>query len=114
VPVDLNKPSNEFFRESEEMFNKIERTSSEYRRLMDQNSFDTRDHGFPYLNSDRCAQAWVAIYDEVHATIEWIGDAGLRQNYALWIETSDRRETGMLENINSYCVNCPLAHGVLL
>ncbi|WP_431796692.1 hypothetical protein SGO26_10530 [Cupriavidus metallidurans] len=102
VPVDLNKPSDEFFRESEEMFKKVERTSPEYRRLMDQNCVDTRDHGFLYLNSDRCAQAWAAIYDEVRATIEWIGDDRLRQIYALWSETNDRRETGMLEKINSY------------
>lgn len=114
VPVDLNKPSDEFFRKSEEMFKKVERTSPEYRRLMDQNSLDTRDHGFPYLNSDRCAQAWAAIYDEVRATVEWIGDARLRQIYALWSETNDRRETGMLENINGYCIRSALSHGVLL
>ncbi|OWT65550.1 hypothetical protein [Candidimonas nitroreducens] len=114
VPVDLEKPSDEFFRKSEEMFKKVERTSSVYRRLVDQNSLDTRDHGFPYLNSDRCAQAWAAIYDEVRATVEWIGDAGLRQIYALWCETNDHRETGILENINGYCIRCALSRGVLL
>lgn len=114
VPVDLSKPSDEFFSESKEMFKKVERTSHEYRRLMDQYSFDTRDHGFPYLNSDRCAQAWAAIYDEVRATIEWIGDARLRQIYALWSETNDRRETGMLENIDGYCMRGALSCGVLL
>jgi hypothetical protein len=46
VPVDLKRPSDEFFRDSEEMFKKVERTSHDYRRLMDQNSLDTRDHGF--------------------------------------------------------------------
>src|SRR3546814_1941224 len=35
VPVDLNKPSDEFFRNSKEMFMKIERTSLEYRRLIE-------------------------------------------------------------------------------
>ncbi len=114
VPVDLNKPSGEFFRESEEMFKKVERTSSEYRHLMDQNSLDTRDHGFPYLNSDRCAQAWAAIYDEVRATVKWIDDARLLQVYALWSETNGRREMGMIENINGYCIRCAFSHGVLL
>ncbi|SAL81743.1 hypothetical protein AWB67_05927 [Caballeronia terrestris] len=114
VPVDLNKPSDEFFRESEEMFTEVERTSRAFRRLIDQNSLDTRDHGFPYLNSDRCAQAWAAIYDEVRATVERINDARLRQIYALWSETNHRRETGMLENINGYCIGGALSHGVLL
>jgi hypothetical protein len=114
VPVDLNKPSDEFFRNSEEMFKKVERTSPDYRRLMDQNSLDTRDHGFPYLNSDRCAQAWADIYHEVLETVEWIGDTSLRQIYDLWSETNDRRETGMLESINRYCVRRALSDGVLL
>lgn len=114
VPVDLNKPSDLFFRKSEEMFKQVERTSPQYRRLMDQNSLDTRDYGFPYLNSDHCTQAWAAIYDEVRATVEWMGDVRLRQIYALWSETNDRRETGMLENINGYCVHSALSHGVLL
>lgn len=114
VPVDLNKPGDGFFRKAEEMFNKVDRTSPEYRRLVDQNSRNTRDQGFPYLNSECCAQAWAAIYDEVRATIEWIGDPSLRQIYALWSETNDRRETGMLENINEYCIRCTLAHGVFL
>jgi len=114
VPVDLNKPSDEFFRKSEEMFKKVGRTSPDYRRLMDQNSLDTRDYGFPYLNSDRCAQAWADIYHEVLETVEWIGDTSLRQIYDLWSETNDRRETGMLENINGYCVHRALSDGVLL
>ena len=114
VPVDLNKPSDEFFRNSEEMFKKVEKTSADYRRLMDQNSLDTRDHGFPYLNSDRCARAWADIYKEVLATVEWIGDIRLRQFYDLWSETNGRRESGMLESINSYCGRRELSHGVLL
>ena len=114
VPVDLNRPSDEFFRNSEEMFKKVERTSPDNRRRMDQNSSDTRDNGFLYLNSDRCARAWADIYDEVLATVEWIGDTRLRQIYDLWSETKSRRETGMLENINGYCVRRAPSHGVLL
>ncbi|MCF8199683.1 MAG: hypothetical protein K9J42_13010 [Sulfuritalea sp.] len=114
VPVDLNKPSDEFFRNSEEMFNRVEKTSACYRRLMDQHSLDTRNHGFPYLNSDRCAQAWADIYNEVLETIEWIGDIRLRQFYAHWSDTNSCRESGMLESINTYCVYHELSHGVLL
>jgi len=112
VPVDLNKPNEGFFSESEEMFRKVERTSSEYRLLIDQNKRDTRDYGFPYLNSDRCVQAWMDIYDEMRATVEWIGDERLQRIYVLWNEVNDRRETRMLENINRYCSYCALSHGV--
>lgn len=114
VPVDLNKPTGEFFRNSEEMFKKVEKTSLDYRRLVDQNTLDAHHLGFPYLNSARCAQAWADIYNEVLATVEWIGDKRLRQFYDLWTETNDRRERGMLESIHGYCVHRGLSHGVLL
>ncbi|GEM_PF-3464666 len=114
VPVDLDKPSDEFFQKSKELFDKVERTSVAYRRLVDQHSQATRDHGFPYLNSDRCAQAWAAIYDEMRATVEWIGDAKLQRCYALWSETHDRRETGILEKINGYCSRTALTQLVFL
>jgi hypothetical protein len=114
VPVDLHRPSDEFFRNSREMFNKVERTSPDYRLLMDRHSLDTRVHGFPYLNSDRCAQAWADIYGEMLTTIKWIGDVQLRQFYDLWSETNDRRDTGMLENIDDYCVRHTLPHAVFL
>jgi hypothetical protein len=77
VPLDLDKPSEDFFSNSKDMFRKVERTSPDYRRLVDQNSLDTLEFGFPYLNSDRCAQAWEGIYNEAHATVEWIGDTKL-------------------------------------
>ena len=114
VPVDLDKLGEEFFSNSEDMFKKVARTSSDYRRLVDQNSLDTLELGFPYLISDRCAQAWEGIYNEALATVEWIRDTKLRQTYDLWNQTNDDRETGMIENIESYCIRHVPAHGVFL
>ncbi len=114
VSVDLDKPGEEFFSNSKDMFKKVARTSPDYRRLVDQNSLDTLEFGFPYLNSDRCAQAWEGIYNEALATVEWIRDTKLRQTYDLWNRTNDDRETGMIENIESYCIRRVPAHGVFL
>jgi len=114
VPVDLDKPDEDFFRNSKDMFKKVARTSFDYRRLVDQNSLDTLELGFPYLNSDRCAQAWEGIYSETLATVNWIGDTKLRQTYDLWNRTNDDRETIMIENIESHCIRQVPAHGVLL
>lgn len=114
VPVDLDKPGEEFFSNSEDMFKKVARTSPDYRRLVDQNSLDMLELGFSYLNSDRCAQAWEGIYNEALATVEWIGDTKLRQTYDLWNQTNTDRETGMIENIESYCISHVPAHGVFL
>lgn len=114
VPVDLDKPSNEFFSLCEDMFKKVARTSPDYRRLVDQNRLDTLELGFPYLNSDRCAEAWECIYKEALEALEWIGDSKLRQTYDLWNKTNEERETGMIANIESYCVRHVLARGVFL
>lgn len=114
VPVDLDKPSEEFFRNSEDVFKKVARTSPDYRRLADQNSLDTLELGFPYLNSDRCAQAWEDIYNEALATVKWIGDPKLRQTFDLWSQTNGDREDRMIENIESYCIRHVPAHGLFL
>jgi hypothetical protein len=114
VPVDLDKPGEEFFSDSEDMFKKVARTSSDYRRLVDQNGRNTLELGFPYLNSDRCAQAWECIYNEALATVEWIGDTKLRQTYDLWNQTNGDREIAMIENIENYCIRHVPVQGVFL
>lgn len=114
VPVDLDKPGYEFFSLCEDMFKKVARTSPDYRRLADQYSQDTLELGFPYLNSDRSAQAWEDIYNEAFATVEWIGDLTLRQAYDLWNQKHRDREAAMIEKIEGYCIRHAPAHGVFL
>jgi hypothetical protein len=114
VPVDLDKPGDEFFSSSEDLFKKVAMTSPDYRRLVDKNSQDTLEFGFPYLNSDRCAQAWEDIYIEALATVEWIGDLKLRKIFDLWNQKNRDRETAMIENIESHCIRHAPVNGVFL
>jgi hypothetical protein len=113
-PVDLAKPEQKFFDDTKDMFRAIERTSSDYRRLIDRHSDETRAGGFHYLNSDRCIQAWTDIYREVLATIEWTGDRRLREFYDLWSRTNERRDREMMENIVLYSTRNTVARGVFL
>jgi hypothetical protein len=114
VPVDLDKPGEDFFQESMETFNKVERTSSIYRRLLDQHHLDTKNHGFTYLNSDRCGQVWAEIYKETFETLEWIGDARLLKIYAQWKKVNDVREARMLEKIIKHSIENTPNRSVLL
>ncbi len=114
VPVDLDKPGEDFFQKSMEMFNKVERTSSIYRRLLDQHHLDTKNHGFAYLNSERCDQMWTEIYKETFEALKWIGDARLREIYAHWKKVNDDRETAMLEKIISHSIENTPIRSVLL
>lgn len=114
IPVDSKQPSSEFLKKSREMFNKVERTSSVYRHLVDQHSLDTRNHGFSYLNSAHCEHAWTYIFREVFETIEWIGEPNLQLIYKSWREINEQRESVMFENISKHIVNSEATQGVLL
>ena len=114
VPVDLAEPEQRFFDNAKDMFAAVERTSSDYRRMMDNLSVDILAGGFPYLNSDRCSQSWADIYREVQATIEWTGERRLRETYDLWNHTNELREREMMKNIAIFCARNSIACGVFL
>jgi hypothetical protein len=102
IPVDLAQPEEIFFQAAQEMFEKVERTSPAYRRLVDQHSLDTYFGGFSYLNSDRCIQAWVDIREEVSATLDWIRDPRLHEVHGRWQVQNELRDTAMATHIAHY------------
>jgi len=114
VPVDLAKPEGAFFRSSRDMFEKVERTSPDYRRMMDRHSYDTHSDGFPYLNSGRCIEAWTAIRGEVLDTLDWINEPRLREIYDRWKRQNTLRDTEMVENIADCAVHYGFVHAVFL
>lgn len=114
IPVDLSKPDDSFFRNAQEMFDKVERTSSDYRRMMDIHSLNTRLDGFPYLNSDRCIQAWIDIRSEILATLNWVRDPRLHQIFNQWNIQNELRESEMVKNIADVAVYNDFVHGVFL
>ena len=114
TPVDLAKPQQKFFDDAKDMFGIVERTSPDYCRLVDRHSVETREGGFPYLNSDRCIQTWEDINRELLATIEWTGDRRLRELYDLWSHTNERRDREMMRNIALYSARTAVARGVFL
>ncbi len=114
VPVDLDEPSEDFFRQAGEMFVKVEHTSAPYRQLIDQQSSAVRDGGFAYLNSERCQQVLADIHKETLDTLAWTRNEGLKEIYEHWIQVNDLREKTMLANIYRYCEGCPLTSGALL
>lgn len=102
LPVDLAEPNAAFFRDSEEMFGKVERTSAVYRQLVDLHATETRERGFAYLNSTDCIKAWSAIHREVLGALEWMGQTDSHEAYARWCKQNDLREDAMLDAIESY------------
>lgn len=114
VPVDLPKPEDSFFRDYEEVSRAIERTSPEFRRLMDLNTDRTRRGGFTYLNSDECIQAWAHIYREELETIEYIRNSRLSEIYAQVRDLTERRDLEMLRNIRAYCASTARICGAFL
>lgn len=115
VPVDLQIQSSDFSDDNNRyLFRRVEAESREYCRLVDSNSANQRDRGFPYLNSEQSRVLWSNIYREIESSIKRMGDVRLAGIYKSWVELNDRRENTMLENILHYCRENTFDRGVFL
>lgn len=115
VPVDLPTPEESFFRDWQYMDRRITATSYVYRQLIDENTANIAKCGFAYLNSERCRDAWSAIYEAMEFAIQRLShDTRLPMIYEAWRRTNGLRDEAMLQGINTHCSQNPLATGVLL
>ncbi len=114
LAVDLAEPNAAFFRDSEEMFGKVERTSAAYRQLVDLHAAETFERGFAYLNSTDCIKSCSAIHREVLGTLEWMGQTDSHVAYARWCKQNDLREGAMLDAIERYAAVSSHSEAVFL
>jgi hypothetical protein len=114
VPVDSPTPDAEFFRNNKTLFEWVEDKSHVYRHLIDLHSRRVSAYGFAYLNSEYCDTLWEELYAEVRNTVEKMGDTRMRELHDLWINTIERRDKEMMENILDYCRPKSFGRGVFL
>jgi hypothetical protein len=114
VSVDSPEPDDSFFQGWDEVTRAIERTSPEFRRLMDLNTDRICRGGFAYLNSDEHIQTCADIQREERETIEYIGILRLCDIYAEVRDVIERRELEMLANIRAHCASTAQACGAFL
>jgi len=114
VPVDLPTPEDTFFRQNQDLFERIERTSPEYCRLVDWHSQYVRAYGFAYLNSDHCSKLFSELHEAMLSAIRELADNRLAERYQLWRSTNELRDLEMMKNIEEYCQNNASDNGVLL
>lgn len=114
IAVDSPEPECAFFQDWQDASRVIERTSPEYRRLMDFHTDRLSREGFAYLNSDSCIQAWTDIYREERETIRYIGASRFQEIYARVRSLNERREKEMLRKIHDYCASGAPSCSVLL
>src|SRR3989475_6755392 len=70
IPVDLPTPDEDFFTKYRDLNRRIERTSRDYRRLVDRHSQNVTAHGFAYLNSKDCSDLFSQLHEAMLAAIE--------------------------------------------
>jgi hypothetical protein len=115
VPVDLPTPTGDFFSNLEELRRRISQVSPEYRRLIKWDEDCIREYGFAYLNSERCSELWVRVYEDMVSAIKWMNnDLRLCAIYESWKKTNDLRENAWIENIQKYCRGNVFEKGVFL
>src|SRR5436189_2424507 len=104
IPVDLPTPEGDFFANDRDLHRRIERTSPDYRRLVDWHSQNVTAHGFAYLNSKDCSDLFSQLHEAMLAAIEKDVDHRLlAEVYDLWIRTNELRDKGMMKNIENHC-----------
>lgn len=115
VPVDLPTPDESFFRDWQYLDRRITATSPAYRQFVDENTTNIAKHGFLYLNSERCRDAWTAIYKAMEMAIQRLShDTRLPMIYEAWRRTNGLRDAAMLQGISTHCSQKPSVTGVLL
>jgi hypothetical protein len=115
VPVDLPTPDEAFFRNFRYLDRRIVATSPAYCQLVDQNSHDIAVYGFPYLNSERCSDAWANIYEAMQEAVQRLKhDTSLGVILETWKHTNELRDRAMLAGMDDWCLRCPFEVGVLL
>ena len=114
VPVDLPTPPPEFFLHHDELCRRVRRLSAQYRQLMQLDEDGMRESGFAYLNSERCSEIWSCIYKDILSSIDWMKASELGSFFDSWIETNNRRDVAMMENIDRYCHQKTFNRGVFL
>src|SRR6266699_4307817 len=104
IPVDLPTPDEDFFAKHRDLNRRIERTSPDYRRLVDWHSQNVSAHGFAYLNSKDCSDLFSQLHEAMLAAIEKdVAHRLLAEVYDLWIRTNELRDKGMMKNIENHC-----------
>lgn len=114
IPVDAAEPRKEVSDNDKHLFTLIERTSPEYRRLIDMHTAETLAGGFAYLNSTRCLDTWAAIYQEAADTVKWLRDPHVRVLFEDWIRVVEHRDNTMLSGILEYGARTGIRDGMLL
>jgi hypothetical protein len=115
IPVDLPTPDADFFAKHQHLSKRIERTSPDYRRLVDWHSQNVSAHGFAYLNSKHCSDFFSQLHEAMLAAIEKDVDHRLlAEVYDRWIRTNELRDKGMTKNIENHCRHASFSRAAFL
>jgi len=115
VPVDLPTPDASFFYHDKELHRHVERVSPDYRHLIDQHRLARMQHGFSYLNSDDCSEAWSRINTAIVSAVERLPDRpSLLEHLASAARIYESRDTAMLANIETFQRHSAFSTGALL
>lgn len=114
VAVDRDKPSEDFFRVTRDLLERVERASRDYRNLVDHHSAMTASGGLMYLNSAASAATLAAMRDDVPATIDWIRAPHLHAVNEMWLNEIELRDREMIANISQCAAEGRFTSGVFL
>jgi hypothetical protein len=113
-PVDLNVRTRDFCEQEDQMFGRILSESPSFRGLTKTHIDRVIANGFFYLNSQYNDNHWDEALLEMQRTVERLDNSDLRAFFDLWKQTNANRENAMLQTIQNFCKQHPLANGLFL
>lgn len=102
VHVDLPISPDSYLRNPREVLSYVDRVSTEYGRLVDQNRDSMTAEGFSYLNSDRYERIMRDIQCEILRILALRDSQTLNQAYESWRRDDELRENEMVSRIEKY------------
>jgi len=103
-----------FRREMDSLFEYVESTDPEYRRLIAERDQKTYRLGFRYLNSPAFEALSKRARESFEKTIASSGSEGLKKKLWMWNDALRRRDASMIQNIYEFCRKCPFKEGAFL
>jgi hypothetical protein len=114
IPVDRYDMPDNFFTETQRVFDCVEQASQEYLELDEEKNNRAHQYGFQYLNSVAFTTIMARIHEIEEQTIIGTRDQDLICGLERWRHVMQKREAEMIGSIYEYCRENVFDTGVFL
>lgn len=114
VPVDLPDSMSSLREAIDLLFDQVEAASPQFVNLRMHLDLQTARGGFAFMNSPMGFELQSAAQTAMRDAVIRLDSPSVTEAFALWTDANDRRETAMIDGIDSYALTSADRRGILL